>query len=81
MDTRILRMARRDSRGIRTWAVPGLCHAFKAVPPAYSTWPGTFQMSWPDVDGGGETVRRGCRFDWHGAVGFRAIRRVLGTLP
>ena len=80
MNTRLLRMARRDGRGVRSWAAPGLCHAFKAIPPAASAWPGTFQMSWPDTDSAGEVIRRGCRFDWHGRVGFRAVRRVLESL-
>jgi hypothetical protein len=75
MKTNLLRAARRDRNGGRSWVCPGMPHAFRAFPS--TAWPGTTQLSWPDTDSDGEVIRRGCRFDWHGRVAFRRIRHIL----
>lgn len=76
MNARLLRMARRDSRGSRIWTVAGFPHSFKAF--RGGIWgPDVLAVSWPDTDRRGETVRRTARFDWHGRLASRQIRSVL----
>lgn len=83
MNTRLLRMARRDTDG-RSWDMPN------GIPPATSLlkdWTvqalttRTHTVYWPARDSDGSWMLRGARFDWHGRTAFREIRKLLRTLP
>lgn len=78
MDTRLLRMAKKDSRGIRRWIIPGWPHAITVIPAKYSRWEDSFDVSWPGIQYyTREIIKRGARFDWHHKIIKREIRSLL----
>jgi hypothetical protein len=76
MNTRLLRLARRHSDGVRQWSVPGAPNAVKLVPGRLTVW-GIMAAHWPAIDKDGDWIMRGCRLDWHRSVAKAEIRKLI----
>lgn len=78
MNVTLLRLARRDRNGVRSWIVPGSFNVAKLLPAARSTW-GVPAFYWPDLDPrDGSQMTRGVRLDWHRGIARRAALGLVG---
>lgn len=80
MNTRLLRLAKRTSSGVRLWIVPGAPNALKLVPGRLTVW-GVAAVHWPAIDHRGDWCIRGCRLDWHRSLAKSEIRKLIEGMP
>jgi hypothetical protein len=76
VNVRLLKLARRDKRGIRSWVVPGFGNAARLTPSRYTPkgWGPSFH--WPDRDQRGEHVK-GVDLDRHRPLARAAAHDML----
>lgn len=79
MNCSLLRLARRDRRGVRFWVVPGFSNGVRLTPSAHSGQGWGAALHWPNRDIKGEFIR-GVDLDRHRALARREIRALLETI-
>lgn len=78
MNCVLLRLAIRDSSGVRRWSVPGAPHQIVALPSALSSFDGSPSLSWPHYNATDKRwVRRSARIDWHSPLIKKEIRQLI----
>lgn len=76
MNIALLKLARRDYRGVRTWIVPGFGNGAKYVPERYTPTGWGPALYWPAIDARGECVR-GADLWRHRKLAKAEIRKLL----
>lgn len=76
MNVKLLRRARRDSRGIRYWIVPGFGNGVRLVPSALTPHGWGPAVYWPAMDDKGPLVE-GVDLDRHRTIAKHEIRALI----